>query len=125
MGDFVTVRDLFNFIYSGEEKRTEMFSLLEKAEFVKDNRILLTYSLVEKKDTDKGLNQQVNSGYFVFYKYAHYDDELFIRFDNFEEADKEYESVDIHEEGAFEMEKRLLKASDGIVEQIKIDKWKD
>ena len=121
------VKDLFNFIYQDLEKRIEMESLLTRVDcFAGGRGARIYHGFINPKDISlSDLECEIASGYYVYTKIVHFDDEFFIWYADLESADKNYEKENIHRRPCSVMEKRLLRVSDSAIEQIKMDKWKE
>ena len=123
----MTVRGLFDFVYEDIEKRNMMLSLMTRVECYENGsgvRLYHGYEEPEKKSVTD-FEKSVADGYYVYFKYAHFDDEIFYRYGNLKDADEDYERENIHKIPCLIMEKRLIKVTDDTIEQLKIDKWKD
>ncbi len=117
--------DLFNFIYENEKEKNEMLEIMVKAECSDGGRgAHIYYGFETPKKTD-ALYNEIANGYYLYISYAHFDDEAYLWYESWEEAEDEYEKIDIHVKYALEMEKRLIKVGNDSIEQLKMDKWKD
>lgn len=121
----MTLKEMYSFIYPDEAFREKLISTyLTEVEIITENRVLLHLGM-EKDKKIADFEKEMRSGYYVYFSYAHYDDELFIWHPDLESASQQYENEDIHEQYSFTMEKRLLLVSDKSIEQLKMDKWKE
>lgn len=121
----MVVRDLFDFLNPDLEKRERYLPLLTEVSSYDEGRRILLHSGFEKNKNVEDLNKDVLSGYYVYYSYAHCDDELFLWFEDYSSALKEYKKENIHKRPCYTMEKRLLRVSANSIEQLKFDKWKE
>ena len=121
----MVVKDLFDFLNPDLEKRERYLPLLTDVSTSDDGRRILLHSGFEKHKNIEDLNKDVLSGYYVYYSYAHFDDEIFLWFEDFKSALKEYKKENIHKRPCITMEKRLIRVSGSGIEQLKMDKWKD
>ena len=121
------VKNLFEFIYQDLEERKLMASLLTIVDCYPEGRgVRIHHGFVNPKDVSlSDLDCEVASGYYVYYSYAHCDDELFLWFEDYTNALNEYKKENIHKRPCYTMEKRLLKVSANSIEQLKFDKWKE
>ena len=119
------VKDLFDFLNPDLKKRERYLPLLTDVSSYDEGRRTLLHSGFEKHKNVEDLNKDVLSGYYVYYSYAHFDDELFLRVEDYNSALKEYKKENIHKRPCLIMEKRLLRVSGSGIEQLKMDKWKD
>lgn len=121
----MTIRDLFNFVYSDIKHRNLMLSLMTKIE-CNDTRIRLYHGYEEPENISLSeFDKVVNNGYYLYFKYAHFDDEIFYWYDNLEMVNIDYENENIHKTPSLIMSKKIIKVEDNNIEEIKSDKWKD
>ena len=72
------VKDLFDFLNPDLKKRERYLPLLTDVSAYDDGRRILLHSGFEKHKNVEDLNKDVLNGYYVYYCYAHFDDELFL-----------------------------------------------
>lgn len=119
------VKDLFDFVYPNIDKRNLILSLMTRVEC--DDRCIRLYHGYEdpEKITLLDFDKVVRNGYYLYFKYAHFDDEIFYWCDSLEKADIDYENENIHKRPCLIMSKKILKIEDDCIKEIKADKWKE
>lgn len=123
----MTARDLFNFVYDNPEKRNLMLSLMTVVECYEKGRGVRFYHGFEnpEKISLSDFEKSVADGYYLYFKYAHFDDEIFYWYESLNEALSDYRNENIHKRLSLIMEKRLIKVTGKEIEQLEMDKWKD
>lgn len=122
----MTIRDLFNFVYPDIKHRNLILSLMTRIEWNDEGRIRLYHGYEDpKKISLSDFDKVVKKGYYLYFKYAHFDDEIFCWYDRLEKANKDYETENIHKTPSLIMAKKILRVENDSIEEIKADKWKD
>ena len=119
--------DLFNFVYDNPEKRNLMLSIMTVVERYENGRGVRFYHGFEnlEKISLSDFEKSIADGFYLYFKYAHFDDEIFYWYESLKEALNDYQNENIHKRPTLIMEKRLIKVTDKGIEQLEMDKWKD